>query len=258
MPCSLPSLRRLAGRCVRGALSRFGYQLVPLPTNGTAPRFVADADELAELERDLRDFAAHHPGHGPWSDPAAARTYLHHARLCFFGEVLAACARHHVPLDGRDVADVGSGTGYLLRRIAATSSPRSLVGYDTYADITALARHLCPSARFVEQDALAGELAPADVVFATEVLEHLWQPADALQRLCAAVRPGGHVVLTVPDGRTDTFPALEPLPNGCGHWGHIHFWSPESWRLFVTQAGGGREVAFGQLATGQNYAILSA
>lgn len=70
-----------------------------------------------------------------------------------------------------------------------------------------------------------------------EVLEHLEYPDRALQTLTGALRPGGTLLLTVPQGRIDRSRY------------HINFWSPESWKLFIeAQIGGIGEVETGTFA----------
>lgn len=60
-----------------------------------------------------------------------------------------------------------------------------------------------------------------DFVLCTEVLEHLENPELAYQHLQQAVRPGGSLLIAVPNGRFDR----------SGY--HINFWSPESWSIFI-------------------------
>ena len=241
---------------IKRALRAAGYELRPIALPSAEP-FAADPAEAAELDDELRAFARDHPGHGAWSRPESARSYLSPRRLAFFRDLLDRCRGEGVALEGRSVADVGSGTGYLLRLIHRAAPTARLTGFDTYADITALARHLCPAARFVERDLDALDEGPFDLVFCTEVLEHLVDPAGALERLLGLLDAGGDLVLTVPDGRRDSFGALEPYENGRGYWGHINFWSPESWSLFIAAHAGGRRWRSGQLVTGENYAIVS-
>jgi SAM-dependent methyltransferase len=244
---------------VQKALYRCGYRIsrIPRPEAGAAPQYPVDPEELAELMRDLERFAGTKPGHGSWSDPSGARQYLHDKRLCFYHNLLDVCARHGVRFEPRcDVADIGSGPGYLLRLLSRLQPGCTLTGYDTYADLTELAKTLCPSARFVPKDLFNIEDEQYDVVFNTEVLEHLIRPDLALQHMLTLLRPGGALVLTVPDGRLDTFGAGRRLDNGRGYWGHINFWSPESWEVFVTLNAGNAETALGTVATGENYAIL--
>jgi len=50
------------------------------------------------------------------------------------------------------------------------------------------------------------------------VLEHLEAADVAIRRMLGVCRPGGTIVITVPDGRRDTFA------------GHFNFWTPESFR----------------------------
>jgi 2-polyprenyl-3-methyl-5-hydroxy-6-metoxy-1,4-benzoquinol methylase len=60
-----------------------------------------------------------------------------------------------------------------------------------------------------------------DFIVCTEVLEHLVNPARAVENMFKALKPHGRLLITVPDGRKDTFA------------GHIHFWSEESFKLFM-------------------------
>lgn len=243
---------------VKKLLARCGYQLVPVdrPAAAPPPSFPVARSEVEELQEELVTFAKHSPECTPWSEPEHARSYLNDRRLGFYHEVLDVCRRHGVDFDDRDIADVGSGPGYLMRLIARESRPRSLTGYDTYRTLTALARFLCPPAQFVDADLFDVEGVRFDVVFATEILEHLIRPDQALDRLLRLLRDDGFLVLTVPDGRTDTFAASTRLENGRGYWGHINFWSPESWSVFIEIHSGARPFCCGRLSTGENYAII--
>jgi 2-polyprenyl-3-methyl-5-hydroxy-6-metoxy-1,4-benzoquinol methylase len=84
-----------------------------------------------------------------------------------------------------------------------------------------------------------------DVIFCTEVLEHLEKPHVALANLVAALNPGGILVLTVPDGRQDTINE------------HLNFWSPEGWRAFLIRECPQAELATRKLLNGPyNFALL--
>jgi SAM-dependent methyltransferase len=233
-----------------------GYEIRPIRPAPVDP-FPIDAAEAAEIDRELHAFARQHPSCGMWSRPEEARGYLTSKRVTFYHDLLAKCEEHGLVLDDRTIADVGSGPGYLFRLIHRQAPSARLTGYDTYLDLMQLARHLCPAAQFVEQDLFEVTDSGYDIVYCCEVLEHLIDPGDALERLIAMVGPGGRLVLTVPDGRHDSFAANGPYQNGRGYWGHIHFWSPESWRLFIGSHASRRDFRCGQLVTGENYAILS-
>lgn len=223
------------------------------PVPGSPER--VDPAEIRELEAELAAFSREEPRVEPWSDPGGAREYLSDRRLRFYRDLLEVVRDQGVTLDGLRVADVGSGTGYLLRRIHARHPAAQLTGFDTYSDITRLARHLCPTATFHERD-LHDIDDPFDVVFCTEVLEHLYEPGEALRHLLGLLNPEGTLILTVPDGRADSFPAGGALDNGRGRWGHVNFWSPESWPLFLERSAPGWGRAWGLLETGENWAVL--
>ncbi len=84
-----------------------------------------------------------------------------------------------------------------------------------------------------------------------DVLEHLLYPDRALRHLMDMVAPEGTLMLAVPNGRYDHFA------------GHINFWSPESWRVFLEVNSPGWQIETGVTGNGRlagtqhvNYAIL--
>ncbi len=98
------------------------------------------------------------------------------------------------------VLDVGCGTGYLLRRIAARApGAAELVGVDAAADMVRVAREATddPRARFLEGTAehLPGPDRVFDLVVSTTSFDH-WADQQTGLRECARVMaPGGRLVL---------------------------------------------------------------
>lgn len=234
-------------------LRRLGYQLVA--TGQASPNSRASAAERTAVDQAIRQFVASLPAGDPLGDVSQWRDYLSNERMGFFGDVVRLCDEAAVDLDGKRVADVGTGTGYLLRRVGAEAPTADLIGYDTFEGVLPLARLVCPQATF-EALGLEEIEAAHDVVFCTEVLEHLVAPESAVRKLAAIVRPGGALVLTTPDGRRDQQEAGEPREDGAAYWGHINFWSPESWKLFLERSlPSGTRLQCGALASGENYAV---
>ena len=64
--------------------------------------------------------------------------------------------------------------------------------------VTAIEGHL-PEALHLIPDA------SLDLVLCTSVLEHLWQPLEALREICRALAPGGMVLINVPSWRGKRF-----------------------------------------------------
>jgi SAM-dependent methyltransferase len=97
------------------------------------------------------------------------------------------------------VLDVGCGTGaYLTTPLAEMFPEVTIVGID---DDRASLDHARAAPH--PQNVLFGEVAPDDafdLVIASEVLEHVDDPPAFLAALVARVRPGGRLVVTVPNG----------------------------------------------------------
>lgn len=98
------------------------------------------------------------------------------------------------------VLDVGCGSGWLLTDLAR-SGLRNLFGLDIWRG-QYLKRKASRAYRgvFVEGDAYHLPFADAcvDVVFMTELLEHLESPDEALRDAARVLKPGGRLLVTVP------------------------------------------------------------
>jgi SAM-dependent methyltransferase len=102
-----------------------------------------------------------------------------------------------LPAEGT-VLDVGCGTG---GNIAAFPETCSRIGVDPSPEAIALAEDIRPGVSFVcgiVPDAVEKELGEADVVLLTDVLEHVEDDQALLGDIVRGMKPGGHVVLTVP------------------------------------------------------------
>jgi SAM-dependent methyltransferase len=116
------------------------------------------------------------------------------------GERLAAGAR---------VADVGCGTGHAIVLLAGAYPASTFVGYDLAADAIARARSEAAAAglanaRFEVRDAVSLTVTePLDVVFVFDAIHDQVAPAEVLERIHAALAPGGTFVMVEPRAASD-------------------------------------------------------
>ena len=215
---------------VKKCLARLGYEVRKLPRGGTTGHGGAGS-AIEHNSKAMRDSF--------YSDPGLVQGYLTEERRQFYRDVTALLERHVPRLaeSSLEIADYGCGPGLLLRHLDATSPGSRCHGYDFSESGLQLARNNFPAARFEARDLYQTYPDRYDVILCTEVLEHLEHPRKALTNLIRQLAPGGRLLLTVPDGRVDQYA------------GHIHFWSPESWKIFVEEAAAGLTVATGRVAT---------
>jgi SAM-dependent methyltransferase len=119
---------------------------------------------------------------------------------------------------GRRVADIGCGTGQLLGELATAWPASELVGVDFAASRLRTAAAAAPPVTLVDAD-LGGPLpfgdGAFDMVFCTEVLEHLKNPLGALREIRRILTPGGRLTLSVPNATGFApFHRLGPLVPG--------------------------------------------
>jgi len=95
--------------------------------------------------------------------------------------------------------EVGCGTGYVLSGIARTCPDTRLVGSEIFIDGLSFAAERVKRASFVQMDARRiPYIEEFDVVAAFDVIEHIEEDELVLRNFWQALKPGGGVLLTVP------------------------------------------------------------
>jgi trans-aconitate methyltransferase len=98
--------------------------------------------------------------------------------------------------------EIGCGTGFVISAISKQFPEARLLGSEYFEEGLLYARQRLPSAKFTQMDARCipyeSEL---DAIGAFDVLEHIEEDELVLQQICKALKPGGVVLLTVPQHR---------------------------------------------------------
>jgi SAM-dependent methyltransferase len=101
--------------------------------------------------------------------------------------------------NARSFLEVGCGTGFVLLGLSRALPSLSLTGSEVLCEGLAVASQRVPQAAFLQMDAHRIPFADEfDVAGAFDVLEHIEQDEQVLQEMHRAIRPGGGVLLTVP------------------------------------------------------------
>ncbi len=178
-----------------------------------------------------------------YSDEEAVKSYLDPG---FYDRLINLLTSHGVDYEQKRVADVGCGIGGLLSALKTRFQTQSLIGLEYSEKALEIARAEVPGVEFCYFDIYEGSPRKFDVIFCIEVIEHLLYPDKALRSLVGMLDESGVALLTVPNGRVDTFD------------GHINFWSPESWEVFLDRVCDGCRIKTGLIEDGgNNYAIIS-
>jgi SAM-dependent methyltransferase len=148
---------------------------------------------------------------------------------------------------GRSVLDYGGGDGERYGDLVYRTSERYAV---TDVSPEVLARRTLKGHEVIQLQDLGGFRGQFDVGLMLEVAEHLVDPVAALSQLVAAVRPGGRVILSVPNAFSVTnrirMLARRLPASGAGGEGlrgrtyaapHIRFFDRRSVTLLARDAG---------------------
>jgi 2-polyprenyl-3-methyl-5-hydroxy-6-metoxy-1,4-benzoquinol methylase len=185
-------------------------------------------------------------GNEYYSNPRYWKTYLDKEGYRFYDDFIRLLKEKGIDCTGKHILDAGCGTGHLLLAIAKEYQIASLTGFEIVPAALKIARETVPQADIRNYDIEKPYTGKRfDVLFCTEVLEHILVADEAVRHLITMLNNPGIAVITVPNGRKDTFA------------GHLNYWSPESWDFFMKKIGGGSCVETGtMLKNSKNFAIL--
>lgn len=98
--------------------------------------------------------------------------------------------------------EVGCGTGYVLEGIREVYPSAELFGAEYYDEGLYFARKRVPNASFRQLDATVMDDSDCyDVIGAFDVIEHIEEDEKVLVNLARAIKPGGSLIITVPQHR---------------------------------------------------------
>ena len=104
--------------------------------------------------------------------------------------------------NAKSLLEIGCGTGYVLGGIRENFPGMRLVGSDIFVDGLIFAKARLPEVELYQMDARRIFFeCEFDVVGAFDVLEHLVEDESALAQMFNAARPGGGLLVTVPQQR---------------------------------------------------------
>jgi SAM-dependent methyltransferase len=140
------------------------------------------------------------------------------------------------------VIDVGCGDGGLIGFCAGQGAEVIFIDRDSQR-LTATAERIRKSparayrAIASDCDPIPVEDAIGDIVICTEVLEHVPDPAALLRELIRVTRPGGRLLLTVPDARSEQLVAATAPAYYFQEPNHIRIFTALEFRDLVLGAG---------------------
>lgn len=170
--------------------------LVSCPACGWAPGlrngFVAYAPELD---------AAGTAGFKPEAFDELARLEEGHFWFQARNRIILWAVGRHAP-DPRRILEIGCGTGFVLRALAARYPQAAITGSEVFTTGLAHAQRRVPGVRLCQMDARdIGHVAEFDVIGAFDVLEHIAEDERVMAEVRKALVPGGVLVATVPQHR---------------------------------------------------------
>lgn len=115
----------------------------------------------------------------------------------------------------QSLLEIGCGTGFVLQGFRSTFPTLKLAGSEVLFDGLVVASHRVPTAKLFQLDARRIPFEDEfDVIGAFDMLEHVKEDDIVLRQMYQAVRPGGGIIITVPQHRW----LWSDMDAVSGHW----------------------------------------
>jgi SAM-dependent methyltransferase len=147
-----------------------------------------------------------------------------------------AAALDALPVAPARVLEVGCGLGRFLEALRQRYPEAEVRGIDLSPNAVAHARSRGLNVERITLDRLAADQPDTfDAVYAFQVLEHVPSPGDFLRQAIRVLRPGGHLVIGVPNAAGFTAAAVNDFGNLPPH--HLTRWSPAVFEKVAARQG---------------------
>jgi 2-polyprenyl-3-methyl-5-hydroxy-6-metoxy-1,4-benzoquinol methylase len=154
-----------------------------------------------------------------YSSKSAISKYYDKARIDSFKEIINIIKPK---INTKSIIlDAGCGAGWFTNMVTNEFNNSDVTGFDHSEVAIQYAKNRYPNVKYQTYDLHEDLPDKYDLIFCFSVLEHLEYPKRVVQNFANSIVNTGCIILVVPNGKIDTFE------------GHIHFWSPESWELFL-------------------------
>lgn len=194
-------------RIIKILLRKIGYEIRPLNLNGAADSIEYNTPEGTDKF---------------YGNPKLAQDYIKNNVPIHIRNLEVLLHKKRLDFNNKKIIDVGCGTGHCLKRLKAIYANSSLTGIEISDEALQIAQSTAQDILIVKADILKLSITDKyDLVLCQQVLEHIPDVEVAIFKLWKLVAENGYLIITVPDGRLDSFA------------GHIHFWSKESFLLLL-------------------------
>jgi len=156
-----------------------------------------------------------------------------------YHKLMARLVNQYSPRDGR-ILDVGCGVGNMLELVRRDSEAFELVGADIDQHCLDLATARVRIDRTIRIGDVLDLVDPTldagkfDVIVLSHVLEHVYRPYDTVRALMSLLRPGGNLILAVPNPvRLDVMAYNLIRRFDKVNKGHVQTWDRATWRNFL-------------------------
>lgn len=248
MAVSMATVKQSAKQAVRTRLARSGLRMIRTEPRTPVSTIRYSSAEIECLHDDIDALPLNSTDWTIWTTPDAIKSYLANERINLYHQIVSSATDLGVKLEDKNVLDVGTCSGYLLRIVKDRFPGATVTGTDYYEEFVRLSALLVPDAKVFKAsiDDLKTSDETFDAVFCIEVLEHVLDTETQIPGLLKLVKPGGALMVTVPNGRYDVTPSLMS-EDGISFGGHVNFWSEESWAYYIDRIAGPLRSATGKL-----------